>query len=127
MMKFLRSLKPLGRWVVAGAVLALLLAGFLLVQSWRSTSTAKAEARLATNQTGAAMASGADAVETIGNQMAGEAAIDRITRENENAIRTAPGADAPVNPDLDLIARERLCRRAVYRQRPECLQHAPSD
>jgi hypothetical protein len=85
-------------------------------------ATARTEARLQTNQTGAAMASGADAVETLGQTAAAEAAADTITRENDRAIRNAPGAGAPVDPAADAAGRASLCRRAAYRGRPECLQ-----
>lgn len=125
-LRFIRALTPLGRWVLIGLLAALLIGGFLLVQSWRAGSTAKTEARLSRNQTTAALESGADAVGTIGAQSAREAAIDAITKENEDAIRSAPGADAPVPAAVDAVARERLCRRAVYRQRPECLQYPPA-
>jgi type II secretory pathway component PulM len=126
-MKLLRDLTPLGIRVLVGAVFVLLLAGFLILQSCHSARTASTEAKLNRNQTSAALASGADAVETLGDQAAREAAIDRTTKENADAIRSAPGADAPVTDELDAVARERLCRRAVYRVRPECLQFPAAD
>jgi len=126
----LKSLSPGGR-VAIGLALALLLGlivgGVLLFNAWQSAATAKTEAKLSTNQTGAAIASGVDAVETVGKVGAAEAMTDTITRENERAIRQAPGADAPVSDAVDAVARERLCRRAVYRVRPECLQYTPPE
>jgi len=127
MMKFFSSLAPLGRAVMIGLVLAVLIAGLASVKSCQSARTAKSEARLSKDQTGAALASGADAVETIGEQAGREAAIDATTRENSNAILSAPGADTPVPAGVDAVARERLCRRAVYRVRPECLQFPAAD
>jgi len=117
---------PDRRLIIAGlAVLALvlLLAAFGW-HEWRVTRTAKAEARLATGQAGAALASGRDAANMIGNRMDADAATDTVTRENDHAIRTAPGADAPVDPALRDAALRGLCRRAAYRHDPKCLQHA---
>lgn len=125
--KFLQNLTPLGRWVVTGVLLALLLAGFLLVLAWRGQATAKVEARLANNQAQAALDSGADAVSAVGAVGAAEIRIDVITRENERAIRTAPGADAPVDPAIHAAGIASLCRRAANRGRAECMQQPPAD
>lgn len=127
MIRYLRSLAPLGRWVLGIGLALFLVAVIGGVRSCQSAQTAKVEARLGKNQTGAALASGADAVETIGDQQGREAAADQLTRENADAIRNAPGADAPVDPALDAVARERLCRRAAYRVRPECLQQPAAE
>lgn len=123
-MSFLRTLTPLGTKVLAGAIIALLLAGFLILQSCQSARNAKTEARLNSNQTEAAMNSGSDAVNTVGAQGGRESAIDAATKENTDAIRNAEGADTPVPAAVSAATRERLCRRAVYRVRPECLQYA---
>jgi len=117
---------PDRRLFVAGlATLALLL---LLVlfgwHEWRISRTAKIETRLATGQAAAALASGQDAANTIGNRMDADASTDTVTRENDHAIRTARGADAPVDPALRDIALRGLCRRAAYRHDAKCLQHA---
>jgi type II secretory pathway component PulM len=125
-LKFLRSLTPRGVAVLLGAVLVAIIAGLLLWNAWSARATAKAEARLSKNQTEAALESGADAVGTVGAVGATEVQIDVITRENERAIREAPGADAPVDPALRTAGLQALCRRAAYRGRPECLQFAPA-
>jgi hypothetical protein len=111
------------RILFALVVLALLVT--ILVQ--RSCSTARTEtaaAKLATGQAGAAIASGHDAADTVGNRMVGDAAEDTITRENDDAIHHAHGADAPVNPDAAAAGLRGLCRRAAYRGDPQCVQHA---
>ena len=108
---------------LAGLALIILLALFGW-HEWQATRTARTEARLATGQAGAALSSGRDAANTIGNRMEADAATDTITRENDHAIRTAPGADAPVDPALRDAALRGLCRRAAYRHDPKCLQHA---
>lgn len=108
------------------------LAGFALIilltlfgwHEWRASRTARTEARLAAGQAGAALASGQDAANTIGNRMDADASTDTVTRENDNAIRNAAGASAPVDPALRNVALRGLCRRAAYRHDPKCLQHA---
>ncbi|MEQ5789093.1 hypothetical protein J3454_14445 [Erythrobacter sp. NFXS35] len=118
----------LARWIWGLIVLAVLvLLGWWVVATLIGGSTAKTEAKLGSNQTKAALESGADAVGTIGTQGAAEDTIDATTSENANAIRSAPGADTPVPAAVDAVGRERLCKRAAYRVRPECLQHAPAD
>ena len=115
------------RWVWAlGALLVLALAAWWLVSSLTSGKAAKTQARLSTNQTESALASGTDAVQTVGRTNESERRIDVITRETERVIREAPGANAPVDPDLHSLAIERLCRRTTYLEHPDCLQHSPT-
>ncbi len=127
MMGFIRALTPLGRGVIGGLLLVAILALLFAVQSCSTARTAKTQARLNENQTEAATASGSDAVNTVGQQGGREDAIDAITKDNANAIRSTEGAGAPVSDALDAVARERLCQRAVYRVRPECLQYPAAD
>jgi type II secretory pathway component PulM len=122
MILFWKSLAPLGRWVIGIGAALFLLAVLGGVTSCQMARTAKTEARLSKGQTGAALASGADAVEALGKSAAAEARIDTITEENERAIRQAPGAAVPVDPALHGAGLAGLCRRAAYRGRPECLQ-----
>ena len=107
--------------VTAVALILLALFGW---HEWRVMRTAKVETRLATGQAGAALASGRDAANTIGKRAEADAGTDTVTRENDHAIRTAPGADAPVDPALRDAALRGLCRRTAYRHDPKCVQHA---
>jgi hypothetical protein len=125
-LRFLRSLTPLARWIGIGLLLAVLIGGTVTLRSCQTARTAKIEAKLNQNQTGAALESGADAVGTIGAQGAAEDDVDRITRENEREIRQAEGADVPVHPDVHSAGMRALCQRAAYRGRRECLQLAPA-
>ncbi|MEN2791538.1 hypothetical protein ABC974_18025 [Sphingomonas oligophenolica] len=102
----------------------LLLLALVGWHEWQVARTARAETRLAAGQAAAALASGRDAGNAIGNRMDADAETDTITRENDHAIRTAPGADAPVDPALRDAGLAGLCRRAAYRRDPKCLQHA---
>lgn len=114
------------KWLilVIGVVLALVLAWTIYGSL---TAKPKAEARLGKNQTEAATASGRDAVEAVGKQAAGEAAVDGVTKENERDIRSAKGADADVGGDVRDAGLRSLCRRASYRNHPRCVQHAPAE
>ncbi len=89
-------------------------------------ATAEAEAKLSASQVGAAQASGRDAVNTVASAAASEAAIDAITLENDRAIRSAPGAAAPVDPALSAAAMRGLCRRAAYSRDPRCVLYPPA-
>jgi len=110
--------------IVIGLVVAIAL--FWFVSSWFSGQSAKTEARLGKNTTEAAIESGRDAVGTLGAQGAAEDASDELTRENADDILNAEGADAPVSPAAADAGKRSLCKRAVYRERPECLQYAPA-
>lgn len=101
-----------------------LLAGAFGIYSWQRTRAAKTEARLANGQAGAASQSGRDAANTVGARSLEDAATDAITRENEDAIRNAEGAGAPVAGAVRDAGLASLCRRAAYRRDPKCLQHA---
>lgn len=128
-MTWLRTpLLGLARWAwLAIAAVVLALGAWWVVSAFISGKTAKTEARLSEKQAEAAMESGTDAVETVGRTIEYERHVDYITRENERAIQSAPGADAPVDPDLARVARERLCNRRAYLEHPDCVLNAPPE
>lgn len=103
------------------AALILLLA-FLWLRSCSDARSAKSQAKLSTGQAGAAIESGRDAANTIGNRTHADAATDAITRENDDAIRNAEGASAPVAAPVRDAGLVGLCRRAAYQRDPRCLQ-----
>lgn len=113
----------------ARIITALILVGLVwwAASSWMSGQSAKVEVKLKDNQVEAAMESGTDAVNTIGDQSGSEAAIDELTEGNRNEILSSDGSDAPVNPDVRSAGLRSLCRRAAYKQRDECLQLSPTD
>jgi len=119
---FLRSLTPHG-WLLSGIIaLAAAVVIYFTLDAFFA-GNAKVEAELNANRAGAAIESGADAAGTVGEVGTRASETDLITRENENAIRNAPGADAPVDPAANAAGRSSLCRRAAYRNSPECVQH----
>lgn len=121
---FVKPLFGMARWIwVTTALVLITLAVWWVVAALTDSSTAKTEARLNQNQTEAALANGTDAVQSVGRTTEYERRVDIITRETERVIREAPGADAPIDPDLQRLAIERLCLRTAYREHPECVQH----
>lgn len=114
----------LARTIIVVLTVLVLLSLVFAVRSCQSARTAKTVEKLATGQTDAALKSGTDAVNTIGNRMDADASTDATTRENEDAIRNAEGADAPVAGGVRDAGLAGLCRRAAYRSDPKCMQHA---
>jgi hypothetical protein len=109
--------------VIAALALIALLAGLFALNRCSAARTAHTEVKLATGQAGAAQASGTDAVETTGNVMGNEAATDRVTKENDDAIQNAQGASAPVAAPARDAGLRSLCRRASYRRDLKCVQY----
>lgn len=105
---------------IAIAVFILLIAAVLVVHSCRSAQTAHTETKLATGQAGAALQSGTDAANTVGNRMDADASTDRVTAENEATIRSADGASAPVAAPARDAGIAALCRRAAYKDTDRC-------
>lgn len=118
------------KWIRANMLPAFIIATVIVVlvvlafNQWQRARNAKTETSLATGQTGAALDSGADSVNTVGNRMDVDAAGDRLTQENNDAIRSAEGASAPVLLPVRNVGLAGLCRRAAYRGKPECVQYA---
>lgn len=115
------------RWAIVVAIL--LLAGLALAFVLELGSKARSEqvrAKLETGRADAAVASGRDAADTVGRAASGEAIIDSINRENERAIRSAPGAHAPVDPAVHDAGVASLCRFATYRSTKDCMQFTPA-
>lgn len=95
------------RWFLLGA--ALIVAGVWLYNTW--TAKPKAEAKLGKNQTGAAIESGSDAVNTVGARGKAETDLDRkVNDANDKVGRAtdAAGADAAGRDGLCSVSRD-LC------------------
>jgi len=88
---------PIAAKVVGGAV-ALILALLAITFLWDLfTGTAKIEAKLGTEQADAAIESGQDAVNTVGENQSEERQIDESVEETQEAVddaADAAGADA---------------------------------
>lgn len=119
---------PTRRQIIGTLILiAILLVAVLFIrEQWQQARNAKTSERVSKGQAGAAIESGSDAADTIGNRAATDATTDSLTRENTDAIRQADGADAPVAAGVRDAALAGLCRRAAYSRDPRCVQHPPA-
>jgi len=117
--KFFASLA--GKLVLVALLLAVLLFG---ITQCRSGRNAAEEARVSNGQAEAMTESAADAIGSVGALKARDTRSNDLTRENFDAIRNAPGADAPVDSGVHGAGLDSLCRRAAYRGSEQCLQHA---
>jgi uncharacterized protein HemX len=121
-------LKSLGAKVIAIVFLAALVLGLALfaLGQWRRAHTEAAERRVESAQSGAAVASGKDAIATQGAAAARETTSETLTRTNDEEIRHAKGADAPVDPAARDAGLASLCRRASYHASERCMRFTPS-
>jgi predicted transcriptional regulator len=105
------------RTVIAGAILAALAITIALFawQQWQRARLAGVETGLVTKQRGAAIGSGSDAVQTIGNSMSNETMVHATVKEGMDAIDQAPGGDS--NDAADRAA----CRLRSYRHSGKCV------
>lgn len=103
--------------VIVLFVLAVLFGGYSMVKHF-FTSGIKTEAKLGKNQTNAAISSGHDAVDTVGNRQAADAAGQQIVQETRNDINKQTDAGGVTD-----AGRNGLCRLASHRGNRECLQH----
>jgi Flp pilus assembly protein TadB len=108
-----------------GALVALVLLVGLTVRSCDKHRSQAAQGRVDRGQTEALSNSAADAVDTLGNAAAREGASEDLTRSNEQEIRNAPGAKAPVDPAARAAGLRSLCRRAAYRDSEQCRMLKP--
>lgn len=95
--------------------IAFLLLAFLWLRSCEQARSAKTQADLAKGQAGAAVQSGHDAVETLGNAAAREAEIRDTVKDGTDAIEKAPAGDS--NDAADRAA----CQLRSYRHQPRCI------
>ncbi|WP_242183198.1 hypothetical protein [Sphingomonas sp. CARO-RG-8B-R24-01] len=122
-------MSKLGTWFAANAArivfaigVVALITTVISIRSCRAAQTVKTEARLEAGQASAAVASGADAVNTVGNRAQEEEQTDAISRENDATIRNAEGAATVVPAGVSGAGISALCRRAAYAGDPRCAQ-----
>jgi Flp pilus assembly protein CpaB len=124
----IRTLSRRGWAVLAAVALVCVVAVVLLWKlgegdrARREAAQARAEVAVATGR----IEAGKAATNTVATAAARDAATDTIKRENADAIRSAPGADVPVDPRLADAGRRGLCRYASYQHLPECVQRPGS-
>ncbi len=113
--------------IIAMAGAAILLVGALLfgVRQCQKQRSAASQARVERSQAEAASNSAADAIGTVANSAAGEAATERTGDDHEAAIRAAPG-NAPIAPSVNRAARRGMCDYRANRNKPECRVQPPA-
>jgi hypothetical protein len=107
---------PLLAKVIFWGVAIALLVAVLGVAKCSYDQRAKTEIKLSKGQAGAAVASGADAVGTLGNRMQADAIGDNTVMETQNAIHNATDAGG-----VTAAGRSGLCGLSGYRGKPECM------
>jgi len=116
------GLAPVG-WAVSAACAFVLLFVVWFIATEPGRQRAKAlNAEVQSELSGARTKAAGDAIATNEAASKAAAASENLSRETADEIRKAPGADVRLDPDLNRVARERLCRRDAYRLAPECLQ-----
>lgn len=106
--------------IVTGLALLLLIVGILWLQSCAASRQQAAQSRVDRGQSGAFQNSAADAVNTIGEVSSNDTATADLGRRNREEIKNAEGSQVRVNDAATAAGRNSLCRRAAYRNRPEC-------
>jgi hypothetical protein len=114
------GLGKLATRIIAAIAVVALFALLFTLHECSVARNAKTETKLATGQAGAALQSGQDAANTVGNRMDADAQGDALTRTNGDAIDNADGAKAPVAAPVRAAGIAALCRRAAYRDTPRC-------
>ena len=115
-------MSALGKWFAGNAARLIFIAGLFVliatvisIRSCAGVHSAKTETNLAVGQGAAAIASGADAVNTLGNAAANATQIHQTAKEGTDAIQAAPAGDS--NDAADRAA----CRMRIYRNSPKCV------
>ncbi len=104
--------------ICAAAVFAVVIIVASIIHGQREAAQNKVDAGMGQ----ARSESAADAMQTVERAHDAQAQSEALSRENEDAIRNAPGANQAVDPRVSDVARRRLCERASLRRTPECLQ-----
>ena len=105
-------------YAIGAVVVALAI--WWLVSTVMGGKRAEVQAKLNGNIAGAALESGKDAVNTVGQQQASESAVDAVGRDNAAAIHNAPGASASVSPEAHAAGIAAICKRASAKGDPKC-------
>lgn len=88
---FLRTLTPLGKAVLAAVLVLALVLAFMFVRNLL-TGAARTEARLGTEQADAAIQSGQDTAQTVGDQSETEARRERSVADMQKDVDDANDA-----------------------------------
>lgn len=104
--------------VVGLFVVAILI--FAVPSCLQKQRSERAQARVDQSQADAASESAKDAIGTVARSGEEQAASEDLTRQNEQAIRAAEGANVKVSPAIQNVGIVSLCRRAAYANELRC-------
>lgn len=107
---------------VVACIVGLIFLYWLVFMKPAQDRRAKRSAEVAGALSDSRTQSATDAGVILDGAHADATASEQLSRETEDAIRQAPGADVRLDPALNRTARQRLCERPAYRGRPECVQ-----
>lgn len=106
--------------ILIGAVVVILLLGFLQVRSCQQARQKAAQSKVDRGQAGALRSSATDAIETVSNIAEAASESEALGRRNAEEIGNAQGADDRVNPAVRDAGVRAICRRASSRNDPRC-------
>src|SRR5436190_15778918 len=124
----IRGKEIAARSVAIVVACAFLLFAIIMTLAYCQNQRSKgAQSRVEQSQAGAQANSSADAIGTVANRGADEAASEDLTRSNEKDIRNAKGSNAAVDPAARDAGLRALSMRRAYRDDPQCklLKPAP--
>jgi hypothetical protein len=99
---------------IAAAVFVLVVAAGLFLRSCQSGKVAKKQAEVAEGQAGAAIDSGSEAMNTVSNVAASDAATDALVGMGQAEIAAASQGTK------GKAAKKAACRLKAYRDTPQC-------
>jgi hypothetical protein len=115
------------RAIIGLMVLALIYVGYLeVIAKPRAARQQAAEAKIEAKVAGGMVAAAREAITIHVDRDAVHDQIDIVTRGNDDAIRSAPGASAAIPPAVAAAGRAALCVRGTYQRNPACAAvHGP--
>ncbi len=124
----LSRIKAMSRATIAIVILAVLLIGAVSfgIYQWRVGHTAGKVAKIEKGQADAGVAAGERALEIRLRTDDLHATTDIVVRGGIENVRSAPGADAPVNPAVRSAAVDGACQLRLYASSPDCAGRLPA-
>ncbi len=108
------------RLLIGAGIIILLIAVGLGVRSCVRGNYEEVREKVEDAQSGAAINSARDAINTQAGANEREKQSEEISRENEGEIRNAQGANDAVDPAVRDAGLRAACRRAAYRNTERC-------
>lgn len=113
------------KWIVIGVFILLLVLGafgYIGYSLYHSSVVAKSETKLSNNQTGAAIANGKDAINTVDKRTEVVTHIDHMVRDITDVIHSNPKSTEEMDLNLYDSGINGLCGYDTYSGNSVCLQ-----